>query len=320
MDLSVIIVSYKGWERLTRCLEALDSFSGKRFSMEVIVVDNHSMDEAINRIEERFRKFRFLHNRINGGFANGCNLGAGNSVGDFLLFLNPDTVASEAEIEKLLNAARSNPAHYILSCRQVRENGKESKATGSFPALWNLTGFLKLIFFRKNSNDSCSDRIKFPDWVSGSVMMIRKEIFNRLKGFDEDFWMYSEDVDLCRRAKNMGGEIVYYGDIVVEHNHGGSSRIGLNTTSVAKCEVQISRHIYIQKHKAGLERSFIQTFMVINNLLTGIITGLVGAILFFIPELLVRLMVFLRLISYYTGSLIRHSWISPRSVNFKRRN
>jgi GT2 family glycosyltransferase len=320
MDLSVIIVSYKGWERLTRCLEALDSFSGKRFSMEVIVVDNHSIDEDISGIEERFRRFRFLHNRINGGFANGCNIGAENCAGDVLLFLNPDTVASEAEIEKLLNAARSNPAYYILSCRQVREDGKESKATGSFPALWNLSGFLKLIIFWKNNIDSCSDRIKFPDWVSGSVMMIRKEIFKRLKGFDEDFWMYSEDIDLCRRAKNLGGEIAYCSDIVVEHNHGGSSRISLNTTSVTKCEVLISRHVYVQKHKADLERSFIQTFMVINNLLTGIITGLVGVILFFIPDLLVRFIVLLKLISYYTGSLIRHSWISPRSVNFKMRN
>lgn len=320
MDLSVIIVCYKGWERLIRCLEALESFSGKRFSMEVIVVDNHSMDGAISRIEERFRKFRFLHNRVNGGYANGCNLGASDSAGEILLFLNPDTVASEAGIEKLLYAARSDPSHYILSCRQVRENGKESKSTGSFPALWNLTGFLKLIFFWKNNKNSGSAHINFPDWVSGSVLMIRKEIFDILKGFDEDFWMYSEDVDLCCRAKNLGGEIVCHREIVVEHNHGGSSRISLNTTSVTKCEVLISRHIYIQKHKAGLERTFIQAFTIINNVLTGIVTGLVGAVLFFIPELLVRLPVFLKLISYYTGSLIRQSWISPRSVNFKRIN
>jgi len=237
-----------------------------------------------------------------------------------LLFLNPDTVASETEIEKLLNAVRSNPAHYILSCRQLRENGKESKATGSFPALWNITGFLKLIFYWKNRKYSGNDRVIFTDWVSGSVMMIKNEIFNSLKGFDEDFWMYSEDVDICRRAKNTGGEIAFYRDIAVEHNHGGSSRVSFKTTSLTKCEVLISKHVYIQKHKAGPERFFIQTFMVINNLLTGIVTGSFGIILFFIPELLVRLLMFIRLISYYSGSLFRNAWISPRSVNFKKRN
>jgi GT2 family glycosyltransferase len=316
MDISVIIVCYKGWERLKRCLEALDTFTGTRFGMEVIVVDNHSMDDTINKLEERFPKFSFLHNTINGGFANGCNLGTVNATGEFLLFLNPDTVAAETEIVKLLNAARSDPGHFILSCRQVSENGKESRAAGSFPELWNLTGFLKLVSGRRNKNYSTGNRILYPDWVSGSVIMIRREIFTKLNGFDEDFWLYSEDVDLCRRVKNMGGGIAYYRDIVVEHNHGGSSRINFKTISVTKCEVLISRHVYIQKHKKRTERAVIQAFMVINNLLTGLISGLAGIILFLIPELLVRTLVFFKLLNYYTGALLRHSWISPRSVNF----
>jgi len=73
-DLSIITVCYKGWEMLNKCLESLDSFSGKNIKIEVIVVDNNSSDETINEIEERFSKFRFIINEINGGFANGCNL------------------------------------------------------------------------------------------------------------------------------------------------------------------------------------------------------------------------------------------------------
>ena len=158
----------------------------------------------------------------------------------------------------------------------------------------------------------------FPDWVSGSVMMIRKEVFKSLKGFDEDFWMYYEDVDLCRRAREAGGEIAFCNDITIQHDHGGSTRDDLNITSLAKCEVQISKHLYIHKHKTGAGKTFIQAFTVADNLLTGIFTGSAGLLFFFIPKLFVRFLVLLRVTAYYTGSVLRRSWISPRSVNFRK--
>ena len=285
--------------------------------MEVIIVNNCQDDQTIKEVKKRFSRFMFIQNNVNGGFANGCNLGAENSLGEFLLFLNPDTVATESEIEKLLIAARSDSSNYILSCRQVRENSRESKVTADFPEMWNLTGFLRLITGWRNMIYSKDRRVLFPDCVSGSVIMIRREIFFKVKGFDEDFWMYLEDTDLCRRIRNTGAKIAYYRDIEIMHAHGGSSRIDLKTISITKCEVMISKHVYIQKHKTGADRTFIQAFMVVNNLLTGLILGLSGIILFFIPALLVRTWIFLRLLNYYTGSFFRHSWISPRSVNFK---
>ncbi|MBG0860639.1 MAG: glycosyltransferase family 2 protein, partial [Bacteroidales bacterium] len=257
-------------------------------------------------------------NTINGGFANGCNLGAGKAAGQFLLFLNPDTVVEEAAAEKLINAARSDHQHYILSCRQVREDGRENRVTGKFPELWNFTGFLRSISGTGKIERSAKDNIFYPDWVSGSVMLIRREIFFKLTGFDEDFWMYSEDVDLCRQARDMGGKVVLCGEIVVEHNHGGSSRTNLITASLTKCEVLISRHVYIHKHKKGAERLIFQSLMVINNLITGLVTAFIGIILFFVPGVLVRSLVFLRLLRYYSSALYRHSWLSPRSVSLNK--
>src|SRR4030042_3157625 len=306
MDLSVIIVSYKGLERLEGCLESLENFSSKSFSLEVIVVNNNPGDTVLNRIETRFQEFRFIHNSVNGGYSNGCNLGCSKASGDYFLILNPDTITREEEICKLLEAARSNPSYYIVSCRQIRKNGKESKAYGTFP--WKRTRF-------KRDVDA---NIIFPDWVSGSVMLMHRDIFHMLNGFDEDFWMYSEDVDLCRRVRNSGGEITFYNNITIEHNHGASSRTDLRTTSISKCEVQISRHLYIHKHERGIRRTAIQIFMVTDNLLTGIITGLIGLILFFIPKLFVRFLLLIRLLGYYSGSLFRSSWLSPRSVNFRK--
>ena len=323
IDLSIIVVSYKGWNRLTKCLESLDSFTGKRFNHEVIVVDNNSGGNTIYDIEKRFLNFRFIHNKVNGGYANGNNLGCRNANGEFLLILNPDTVATEAEVEKLLYVARSNPDYYILSCRQVNENGKETNATGSFHEFWNMTGFqrtiLKLIKrTRKNNKNSTDVEVLFPDWISGSVVMMRKEIFQKFNGFYEGYWMYFEDIDLCRRIKDSGGIVAFLKNITIEHNHGGSSRINMKTTSITKTEVQISRHLYISRNMKGKRKIFIQMFLVLNNIISGAVMAMIGLVFFFIPKVFIRAIIFFRLVCYYIGSIFRKSWISPQSVMYSQ--
>ena len=318
-DLSIIIVCYKGWERLNKCLDSLNSFSGNSFNAEVIIVDNKSDDKTIFDIAGKFPKFRFIYNSQNGGFANGCNVGARNASGEFLLFLNPDTVASEPEIKKLLRVIIQNPDYELVSCRQINENGKESNAKGTFPSIINLTGFQRAIFkSHKPQAGNPIPGIDFPDWVSGSVILLRHELFNRLGGFDEDFWMYFEDVDLCKRVSETGAKIAFCRDITIEHNHGGSSRINLKTTAMTKTEVYISRHLYISKHKKSMEKILIQVFMVLNNIISGGIMAIIGLILFFIPKLFSHTIIYLKLMGYYFGSLIRLSWVSPLSVNFHK--
>ena len=168
-ELSIIIVCHKGWERLQKCLNALCLFPGKNFKAEVIVVDNKSDDITIIKAKEQFPNFKFIFNEINGGFGNGCNIGARFASGEFLLFLNPDTIATESETEKLLNTAKQNPDYLIISCRQVTEKGKESIASGEFPSITNLTGFQRAIFRTwKQKEEKPEKIITFPDWVSGS--------------------------------------------------------------------------------------------------------------------------------------------------------
>lgn len=318
-DLSIIIVSYKGWNRLEKCLESLDTFSGESFIKEVIIVDNKSDDDTLVKFEERFKKLTFIRNSVNGGFANGCNLGAKNASGTFLLFLNPDTVATESELKKLLDVAMENLSFGIVSCSQVNERGKKCVVSGPFPNLFNLTGFQRSILkiFTPASSFLNPD-ISFPDWVSGSVILMRKEVFEKINGFDEDFWMYFEDVDICRRVTNEGLKIALCENISIEHNHGGSSRINLRTASLTKTEVNISRHVYVSKHIKGVRKVIIQTFLVINNLITGFIMALLGLFLFFVPKIFARTLIFLKLLRYYSNSLSGFSWISPRSVNFKK--
>ena len=209
-------------------------------------------------------------------------------------------MASENEIAKLLDAARQNPQFSIVSCRQVTEIGKESIAYGTFPSISNLTGLQRAILKSLTPHIShVTPEILFPDWVSGSVILIRSEFFRRLKGFDEDFWMYFEDVDLCKRVRKAGGEIAFLKNAVIEHNHGGSSRINIKTASLTKTEVYISRHLFMSKHMRGIEKITVQAFMVLNNLVSGGIMAVAGLLLFFMPRMFSRSMIFCRLTAYY---------------------
>jgi hypothetical protein len=322
-DLSIIIVSYKGYERLRQCLDSLNSFTGKKLSTEVIIVNNSPGDEAINGFNGLYPGFRFISNEINGGYAHGCNKGVSFASGRFILILNPDTVATEGAVEELMRIAESNPGFMITSCRQVNEKGRESIAWGPFPDFSNLTGFLRAVFRsgyqgQQKTKEGFSKDIFFPDWISGSVVLLSRENYLRLKGFDEDFWMYFEDVDLCKRARDGGGEVAFCSSVTIEHNHGGSSRINNSTASLTKAEVLISRHIYFSKHKSGFQKILIQLFLVINNLISFGLAAVAGLLFFFIPKLFLRTLIFLKLTEYYYGALISGSWVSPRSVNFKR--
>ncbi len=290
---------------------------------EVLIADNCSEDEGIDLLEKTFPQFRFLHNSVNGGFASGCNLGASRASGEFLLFLNPDTVVAPGAVESLVEEARRHPDFTICSCRQVKQNGSESIAWGVFPGLWNITGLQRAIgrVLRgriKVKTDPANTEIWFPDWVSGSVILIRKSDFIAAGGFDNDYWMYFEDVDLCKRISAKGGKVALFRNITIEHNHGGSSRINIRTASKTKCEVMISRHIYISKHKRGIEKVVTQAFLVLNNLISGLIPAVAGMILPFIPKVGVRAAVYSRLVRYYFKASLKASWVSPNSVNYGR--
>lgn len=314
VDLSVIIVCYRGWEKLRKCLSSLVSLNDADFASEVIVVDNRSDDVTIEEIKKNFPSFRFISNSVNGGFGNGCNLGAQNAEGEYLLFLNPDTEASAKAIGDLIRFSKTDSSLTILSCRQINSKGKESKAVGVFPEYYNLTGLMRSVFRKRNPENDNSEVI-YPDWVSGSVMLIKKDSFLKIKGFDDDFWMYYEDVDICKRVRNVGGKIALCRNITIIHNHGGSSRVNLKTASLTKTEVITSRHVYISKHKEGLERLLIHIFLVINNIITNLLSGMAGLIFFFIPKAFLRSHILVKMLKYYLEAAFRLTWISKRSVN-----
>ena len=315
-DLSIIVVNYRSWDKLTQCLDSLASIPATYLSFEVIVVDNSSQVEKLNEFRGIFSQFNFILNSGNYGFANGNNLGAANSNGKYLLFLNPDTLVSERTLLAMLDQAKVSRANSIISCRQLRANGSEDKPYGDFPSPLTLTGWTRALArtFRLIARPLQNERFIFPEWVSGSAMLMSKTSFNSIGKWNERFWMYFEDVDLCRRAKNLGGAVILLKNVALVHNHGGSSRSDTEISALTKTEVLISQHEYISLHVNGLKEVLMHAFLIVNNLVIGLISAMPGLILFSNRRLMVANKVFLKLINYYFNAFLKDTWISPRSV------
>jgi GT2 family glycosyltransferase len=321
-DLSVIIVNYRGGEKLKNCLESLHNIEDRRFTIEVVVVDNQSDDGSLPKLSLLFPQFVFVTNTGNNGFANGCNLGASHSKGDILLFLNPDTSVNADALYDMLEEVRIRPEYSIVSCSQVREDGKMDRPYGRFLTIFTATGWLRSIhrifFGRMEDQFRQTPQCIYPDWVSGSVTMIRRDSFLDLGKWDDDFWMYFEDVDLCRRASHRNGEIVQLKNALIGHLHGGSSRSNLAVTVLTKTEVHISRHLYIAKHEKGLIELFMHLVLILDNLLLGLLPALLGFTFFFVKKLHLFSRIYLSLVGYYLRVCRSGRWLSSRSVNYRR--
>jgi GT2 family glycosyltransferase len=129
--------------------------------------------------------------------------------------------------------------------------------------------------------------------------------------------MYSEDIDFCHRAREAGGQIYLLKNTSVIHSHGGSSRSSIEISALTKTEVSISKHEYVSIHEKGFRQLFMQTFLVLNNLLSGLLPAFLGLIFFFNKKLAISTLIYGRVAQYYINALIQDTWMSPRSVKYQ---
>ncbi len=309
--ISVVIVNYRGWETLSACLDAL--VSNQSLPREVIVVDNRSGDGKLGDFQRRYPSVRFIENAVNAGFARANNLGASQARGRYLLFLNPDTVLPEGALDALWKAAGHYGEETILSLRQCDLAGREEQVMRAFPSPWSVT-FLTRPFYgmwwRWQHRERCpDDGVVHPEWVSGSLVWIARTLFDRLGGWDERYWLYYEDVDLCRRARKAGTGIAMLCEPVVLHRHGGTTRRDKRKVAFFKTYVLISRHIYFSLHYPGLRGILLQTLLVINNLLIEqLLPALAGLLLFPLGVARRYLFIYLYLVRYYLRAATLHRW------------
>ena len=253
MELSIIILNYKTKDLTISCINSIveqykKELDGNKF--EIIVVDNNSEDgsfEAISNFKSAISNLKVIESKENLGFGKGCNFGASRAKGEFLLFLNSDTEIKDQGFIKMINYLSDNKNIGILGGKLKNADGTSQLSCGKFYSLFNL--FLVLLGFNKLFNLKESPNIiKHVDWVSGACLMIEKNNFNKVNGFEKDFFMYIEDMELCFRIKKKGFLTYFYPNIMLFHKELGSSNKTFAVVNIYKGIL-----IFYRKHKSYFE-------------------------------------------------------------------
>lgn len=256
MKLSVIVTSYGAADCLEKCLDSLRRFA-PAFSHEVIVVDNHSPDGSAELVRARFPQFRLIALEENVGFARATNRAARECRGDFILFLNGDVEATAGAIEKLVTHLEEHPEVGIVGPRLEGAGGDMQISWGRIPFLRNemLRWFLHLRLTGALRLRERLARVLLPArecaWVSGAALMGRREALFAPGDdavFDDRFFLYFEDIDLCLRAGDRGFKVHYLADAVFVHAGGASAA---RYSSLARRAYRDSQVEFYRKHFGG---------------------------------------------------------------------
>jgi len=244
--------------------------------MEIVIVDNCSKDDSVESIKDFINKNDYKNAIViesfeNGGFGKGNNLGVKSAKGEFLVFLNNDTTAEDNGILKMAKYLKEHNEISILGGQLRNTDGSIQVSVGSFYSLGKSI-FLLLGMQRFGIIDKNPKVIKGVDWVKGGLFMIRKEVFESLKGFDENIFMYTEDMELCYRAKLKGYKTFFYPNVEVLHaEHGSTSR------TFAVVNIYKNLLYFYKKHKSFLEYLILKTILITKAVLLIIVGKLIGS-------------------------------------------
>lgn len=256
-EVSVIIVNWRSTDYLRNCLASLYATSGS-LDLEVIVIDSASFDGCDRMLEQHYPQVRFIQSHENLGFACANNLAFQSSHGRHVLFLNPDTEVIAGAVQLMLASIQQVPTPGVIGCRLLNSDGSiQTSCIQAFPTiinqlldseplrhrfprsrLWGTTALLEESF-----------RPCTVEAISGACMMLRRDTFARLGEFSTDYFMYSEDIDLCRKACDAGLNNYYVSEAVVVHHGGGSSSKHPMGAFAARMTFQ-ARWIYFRKFRS----------------------------------------------------------------------
>lgn len=255
MQVSIIIVNYNTRELTINCIESIYKYT-EEIEFEIIVVDNASSDESILAITEKFPQVNIIEAGSNLGFGRANNLGVKNALGEYLFFLNSDTVLIENSVEILLRHYKyfesTNQKIGILGAILIDSTGKVASLGGDLPTAIShiYINFKKLASKTYNTGKKIDTKKKIYQvgMVSGADMFIRRETFERIQGFDKEIFLYYEDTDLNKRLKDLG----YYHFIdtttKIVHFEGGSAKMSHWKRSV----IHESQNYFFKKHSNKL--------------------------------------------------------------------
>jgi len=246
-SLSTIIVNWNVKEHLRRCLASLHGEGRCHAEAEVIVIDNASHDGSAEMVANDYPQVRLIVNEDNRGFAAACNQGLALSRGRYLLFLNPDTEVRPHALDSMLSYLEANPEVGIVGPQLLNSDGSVQSSRRRFPSL--ATAFIESTILQRYLPhspllrhyyclDKPDDEEQEVDWVVGACFLVRRSVIDDIGALDERFFMYSEEMDFCYRAKQAGWRVAYLPQAQVVHHYGRSSEQDLS-----------HRHVYFQDSK-----------------------------------------------------------------------
>lgn len=257
IDLSIIIISWNVADLLAACLDSVmvgvTSDSGSALQIEIIVVDSASKDHTVAMVRQRYPQVNLIEQAENIGFVRGNNIGFQQAQGRHILLLNPDTEIIDDALPTMAGYLDSNADVGIVGPHTLNTDGTTQSSRRRFPTL--LTALFESTWLQRFAPQTVLDHYYVADqpdsatldvdWVQGSALLARREVYEQISGFDEGYIMYSEEMDWCHRAKDAGWRVSYLGTAQIMHHGGRSSE-----------QVVARRHILFQQSKLRYFRKY----------------------------------------------------------------
>ncbi|HEX2694455.1 MAG TPA: glycosyltransferase family 2 protein [Acidobacteriota bacterium] len=257
LALSIILVNFNDAAHLLECLSSIEANSGG-VDCEVIVVDNASTDGSAALVAERFPRVRFIRNDKNEGFGRANNRAVRESRGEFLLFINTDVVLHPGALELLMEEMRTHSDTGVVGPALLAPAGSFQASFGgrtSFFAEFAKKGLLNRNRTRSLRKDRSRREVR---WVSGAFFLARRQAFLEAGGFDERFFLYFEDIDLCERILGKEWRVIFLPDAASLH-HGGASTSARPLRS--RVEYRKSQIRFYRKHGSAASLFLLKAYL-----------------------------------------------------------
>jgi GT2 family glycosyltransferase len=264
--LSIILVNYNDRIHLAVCLASLEA-AAAGLETEVIVVDNNSQDGSAELVLSSFPSVRLIRNEENVGYARANNFGFRQSRGDFILFLNTDTVVPPAALRELLAELESRPEAGAIGPALRDERGRYQVSFGKGVSF--LLELRQKLLLNSLSRFALrfSSRTREVGWLSGACLLLRRRAFEAAGLFDEHFFLYFEDIDLCRRIKDEGYRLVFSPAVKVTHVGGAATAA---RKGQSRLEYRRSQLYYYRKHNPRGSNLLLKIYLIVSLLFSGI--------------------------------------------------
>lgn len=261
IKVSIIIVNYNNFHLINDCIASVIKYT-KNITYEIIVIDNNS-NENVEIVANKFNNIKLIKNNTNKGFAAANNQGIKIAKGKYILFLNNDTIFFENSIKNVFEFAELQNQSIMVGCRLLNLDGSFQESVMNFPSIWNTitdSFFLSKIFRKStlfNKNAYSFRNLNSPievDVIKGAFMFCNSNSVKKLNMFDERFFFYSEELDLCYRFKLNGRKVYYYPFTSIIHIGGATVR---KKEKFFYKNQFIARIQFYQKHFKGLRFTII---------------------------------------------------------------